>query len=93
MPVAVPPIFGASQPRYFHPLWRATRAGWLLSMSGPAPLTDRPARDADNGGGEGILVAALGLPASWIVNPVVIGVVLLAGYSRAWGLGEHRLQR
>jgi CBS-domain-containing membrane protein len=42
---------------------------------------------------DAFLVAGLGLPASWIVNPVVIGAVLLAGYSRAWGLGEHRLQR
>jgi hypothetical protein len=25
-------------------------------------------------------------------NPIVIGAVLLAGYSRVWGLGEQRLQ-
>jgi CBS-domain-containing membrane protein len=42
---------------------------------------------------DAFLVAGLGLPASWIVNPVVIGAVLLVGYSRAWGLGEHRLRR
>jgi CBS-domain-containing membrane protein len=39
------------------------------------------------------LVAGLGLPANWIVNPVVIGAVLLAGYSRVWVLGEHHFSR
>ena len=33
---------------------------------------------------DAFLVAGLGLPASWIVNPVVVGAVLLVGYSRAW---------
>ena len=42
---------------------------------------------------DAFLVAGLGLPTSWIVNPVVIGAVLLAGYSRVWVLGEHRLSR
>jgi CBS-domain-containing membrane protein len=42
---------------------------------------------------DAFLVAGLGLPTSWIVNPVVIGAVLLAGYSRVWVLGEHRLPR
>ena len=31
---------------------------------------------------DAFLVAGLGLPTNWIVNPVVIGAVLLAGYSR-----------
>jgi len=42
---------------------------------------------------DAFLVAAFGLPTSWIVNPVVIGAVLLAVYSRVWVLGEHRLPR
>jgi len=42
---------------------------------------------------DAFLVAGLGLPTNWIVNPVVIGAVLLAGYSRVWALGEHRLSR
>jgi hypothetical protein len=42
---------------------------------------------------DAFLVARLGLPTSWIVNPVVIGVLLLAGYSRVWMLGEHCLSR
>jgi CBS-domain-containing membrane protein len=35
-------------------------------------------------------VAWLGLPAWWIVNPVLIGAVLLAGFSRLWAAGERR---
>jgi CBS-domain-containing membrane protein len=42
---------------------------------------------------DAFLVAGLGLPTNWIVNPVVIGAVLLAGYSWVWALGEHRLSR
>jgi CBS-domain-containing membrane protein len=42
---------------------------------------------------DAFLVAGLGLPSNWIVNPVLIGAVLLAGYSRVWALGEHRLSR
>ena len=42
---------------------------------------------------DAFLVAGLGLPTNWIVNPVLIGAVLLAGYSRVWALGEHRLSR
>ena len=42
---------------------------------------------------DAFLVAGLGLPTNWIVNPVVIGAVELAGYSRDWALGEHRLSR
>ncbi len=38
-------------------------------------------------------VSGLGLPTSWIVNPIAAGAVLLAGYSRAWALGERRLSR
>jgi hypothetical protein len=42
---------------------------------------------------DAFLVAGLGLPTNWIVNPVVIGALLLAGYSRVWMLGEHCLSR
>jgi CBS domain-containing membrane protein len=42
---------------------------------------------------DAFLIAGLGLPASWIVNPVAIGAVFLVGYSQVWRLGEHRLQR
>jgi CBS-domain-containing membrane protein len=42
---------------------------------------------------DAFLVAGLGMPTSWIVSPVVIGAVLLAGYSRVWVAGEHRLSR
>ncbi len=42
---------------------------------------------------DAFLVAELGLPASWILNPVLIGALLLVGFSRLWVFGEHRLQR
>jgi CBS-domain-containing membrane protein len=42
---------------------------------------------------DAFLVAGLGLPTNWIINPVLIGAVLLAAYSRVWALGEHRLSR
>jgi CBS-domain-containing membrane protein len=42
---------------------------------------------------DAFLVAGLDLPTSWIVNPVVVGAVLLVGYSRLWALGERRLSR
>ena len=42
---------------------------------------------------DAFLIAGLGLPRSWIVNPIMIGAVLLAGCSRVWVLGEHRLPR
>ena len=42
---------------------------------------------------DAFLVAGLGLPTNWIVNPVAAGAIPLAGYSRAWAQGEHRLSR
>jgi CBS-domain-containing membrane protein len=44
-------------------------------------------------GVDAFLVAGFGLPASWIINPMLIGAVLLAGYSRVWAFGEHHLPR
>ena len=40
---------------------------------------------------DAFLVAELGLPASWILSPVLLGALLLASFSRLWVLGEHRL--
>jgi CBS-domain-containing membrane protein len=40
---------------------------------------------------DAFLVAGLGLPASWIVSPVLLGALLLVAFSRLWMLGEHRL--
>jgi CBS-domain-containing membrane protein len=42
---------------------------------------------------DAFLVSGLGLPTNWMVNPVAAGAVPLAGYSRAWALGERRLSR
>ena len=42
---------------------------------------------------DAFLVAGIGLPLSWIVNPVLIGVVLLVAFSRLWVAGEHRLPK
>jgi CBS-domain-containing membrane protein len=38
-------------------------------------------------GVDAFLIAHLGLPWWWIVNPVLIGAVLLAGFSRLWAAG------
>lgn len=40
---------------------------------------------------DGFLVPLLGLPSSWMLNPVLCGAVMLAVYSRLWALGEKRL--
>ena len=37
------------------------------------------------------VAAQLGLPWSWIVNPVLIGAVLLAAFSRLWASGGRYL--
>jgi CBS-domain-containing membrane protein len=42
---------------------------------------------------DAFLVAELGLPTSWFVNPVLIGALLLVTFSRLWAFGEHRLTR
>jgi CBS-domain-containing membrane protein len=42
---------------------------------------------------DAFLVAGIGLPLGWIVNPVLIGVVLLVAFSRLWVAGEHRLPK
>lgn len=42
---------------------------------------------------DAFLVAGWGLPASWTLSPVLIGAVLLAGFARAWSIGERRLAR
>lgn len=40
---------------------------------------------------DGFLIAEFGLPLGWVVNPVLIGALLLAAFSRLWALGERRL--
>lgn len=42
---------------------------------------------------DGFLVAGWGLPASWVLSPVLIGAVLLAVFARVWTLGERRFLR
>ncbi len=42
-------------------------------------------------GVEAFLIAQLGLPWSWIINPVLIGAVLLAAFSRLWASGGRYL--
>jgi len=39
---------------------------------------------------DAFLVAGLGLSPGWIVNPVLIGAILLAVFSRLWAAGERR---
>ncbi len=38
------------------------------------------------------LIAAYGLPLSWVVNPVLIGAVFLVGYKRVWSQLEQWLR-
>jgi CBS-domain-containing membrane protein len=40
---------------------------------------------------DAFLIAATNLPLGWALNPVLIGALLLAGFSRLWALGSHRL--
>ena len=40
---------------------------------------------------DAFLIAYFGLPWSWIVNPVLIGAILLAGFSRLWASGGNYL--
>jgi CBS-domain-containing membrane protein len=40
---------------------------------------------------DAFLIAQLGLPWSWIINPVFIGAVLLAAFSRLWASGGRYL--
>lgn len=42
---------------------------------------------------DAFLIAGWGLPASWLLSPVLIGAVLLALFSRLWSMGERRLAR
>jgi hypothetical protein len=42
---------------------------------------------------DAFLVAGLGLPMSWAVSPVLIGALLLAGFSRLWAAGGDRLSQ
>ena len=42
---------------------------------------------------DAFLVAQLGLPLAWVVNPVLIGALLLAAFSRLWAaVGHHLLE-
>jgi CBS-domain-containing membrane protein len=40
---------------------------------------------------DAFLIGYLGLPWSWVVNPVLIGAVMLAAFSRLWALGGSYL--
>jgi len=42
---------------------------------------------------DAFLIAGWGLPASWLLSPVLIGALLLALFSRLWSMGERRLAR
>ena len=40
---------------------------------------------------DAFLIAGSNLPLGWALNPVLIGALLLAVFSRLWAAGEHRL--
>jgi CBS-domain-containing membrane protein len=42
---------------------------------------------------DAFLVPLFGLPIFWLINPVLIGAVLLAGFARLWSAGETPLLR
>jgi CBS-domain-containing membrane protein len=39
------------------------------------------------------LIPANAISASWILNPILVGSILLAAYGRLWALGERALLR
>ena len=42
---------------------------------------------------DAFLIASLGLPLKWALNPVLVGAVLLALFARLWAMGGQRLER
>ena len=42
---------------------------------------------------DAFLVPAYALPATWILNPMLSGAVLLAGFASAWSYAERSLRR
>ena len=42
---------------------------------------------------DAFLVPAYALPATWILNPMLSGAVLLAGFASVWSYAEHLLRR
>lgn len=40
---------------------------------------------------DAFLVASYGLTIDWVVNPVLVGALLLAGFALAWRWGERRM--
>jgi CBS-domain-containing membrane protein len=40
---------------------------------------------------DAFLMASHALPAGWLVNPVLIGAVLLAAFARVWAIAERKL--
>lgn len=42
---------------------------------------------------DAFLVPAYALPATWILNPMLSGAVLLAVFARVWSFAEHSLRR
>jgi len=77
--------------------WHGRQPSTPVPVAGVANTSDRVPRGvADRGLSPGqttlrLPCRRLGLPTSWIVNPVLTGAVLLAGYSRVWAAGDHRL--
>lgn len=40
---------------------------------------------------DAFLIASLSLPATWVLNPVLAGAVLLVGYAKVWQAAEVRI--
>lgn len=40
---------------------------------------------------DALLVASHGLPASWLVSPVLAGALLLVGYAKLWSMIEQAI--
>ena len=79
-------------------------AGWLcLALLGPGETTSAFAVGLATlamivcgvlhppAGLDAFLIASQGLPARWIVNPVLIGTGILAAYAWLWAEGERRV--
>jgi CBS-domain-containing membrane protein len=81
-------------------------AGWLcLTALGPGDMASAVAVGLASlamismgtlhppAGLDAFLIATQGPSLRWIINPVLIGTVLLAVYARLWAVGEYKLLR
>lgn len=57
----------------------------LATLAMIATRTSHPPAGID-----AFLMASQDLPAQWVLSPVLVGAVLLAGFARIWAMGERK---